>query len=136
MDAQTTLAEIKNTFRTALCRFLYLPRTASNEAVNFGWLCILPFSDFVSGFRHILAYLDDIYIVCDKDAVVNILADTRAILHDVCHIDVNLGKLVAWSRTVSAAPAGLERFGNGICKADLMPDQQGLKVLGTPIGTP
>jgi len=59
-----------------------------------------------------------------------------AILREVCHIDVNLGKLAAWSKTVTAAPAGLERFGGGIWKSDVMPDRQGLKVLGTPIGTP
>ena len=84
---------------------------------------------------HLIAYLDDIYIVCDKDDVVNVLERTRHVLNQVCHININLGKLAAWSQTPAEAPPGLERFGDNIWKSALPLEQRGLRVLGTPLGT-
>ena len=84
---------------------------------------------------HLIAYLDDIYIVCDRDEVVDVLERTRNVLRQVCRINVNLGKLAAWSQTPTEAPPGLERFGDNIWKSALPLEQRGLKVLGTPLGT-
>ena len=87
---------------------------------------------------HILAYLDDIYVVCERAEVVECLRTDKAVLSDTCHIDVNIGKLAAWSKEASPPPAGLDEFGrtSDIWKSDLPPDSCGIKVLGTPLGTP
>jgi len=54
----------------------------------------------------ILAYLDDLYVVCDRADVALIFGRVREILSRVCHIDVNLGKLAAWSRAEMPASDG------------------------------
>ena len=40
-------------------------------------------------------YLDDIYIFCEREDVVNLLGSVQEILSRVCHIDVSIGKLAA-----------------------------------------
>ena len=54
-----------------------------------------------------LAYLDDIYIICNRDDVATIFDDVQLTLQNVCHIDVNLGKLAAWSKRANPSPPGL-----------------------------
>ena len=85
---------------------------------------------------HVLAYLDDIYAVCNKGDVVECLRIVGTVLRETCHIDVNIGKLAASSKEVSPPPAGLDAFGQNIWKTDLPLDRCGIKVLGTPLGTP
>ena len=71
--------------------------------------------------------------------VMHCLQIARDALREVCHIDINAGKLAAWSKTFAACPAGLEgedANGNSIWKADLPADQRGIKVLGAPLGSP
>ena len=82
-----------------------------------------------------MAYLDDIYIICDWGNVSHILTQTRQILSEVCHIDVNIGKLAAWSRNPAPCPPGLENFGANIWKSDRPLQDRGVKVLGTPLGS-
>ena len=84
---------------------------------------------------HVLAYLDDIYIVCDRDDVAESLRMAQHVLSDVCHIDINSGKLAAWSKDASQAPVGLQEFGDNIWRSDAPADLCGIKVLGTPLGT-
>ena len=58
-------------------------------------------------------------------------------LRDRCHIDINLGKLKAWSPGADDVPSGLPALGADVwCGVGKPVDQQGIKVLGTPIGTP
>ena len=45
----------------------------------------------------VFAYLDDIYIICQRDDTTFCFESTRHHLKTVCHIDVHLGKLAAWS---------------------------------------
>ena len=79
------------------------------------------------------AYLDDIYIVCAPSDAARCLQIARDALRETCHIDVNAGKLAAWSKTVAECPPALEGQGaNGenIWKGDLPAEQCGIKVLG------
>eukprot|EP00959_Pyramimonas_sp_CCMP1952_P253359 5293487-Pyramimonas_sp.AAC.1 len=41
----------------------------------------------------VLAYLDDIYVICDPGEVAHVMATVRNDLSTSCHIDVNVGKL-------------------------------------------
>ena len=59
----------------------------------------------------VMAYLDDIYIVCEPADTALIFHMVQEVLAHVCHVDVNLGKLVAWSKQATDAPDGL----NNIC---------------------
>eukprot|EP00959_Pyramimonas_sp_CCMP1952_P264118 5522848-Pyramimonas_sp.AAC.1 len=47
----------------------------------------------------ILAYLDDIYAVCDPDEITPILHDVREELLRACCIDLNMGKPAVWGHT-------------------------------------
>ena len=42
--------------------------------------------------------------------MVNSLRIAQAALQETCHINVNLGKLAAWSNDGSEQPAGLEQY--------------------------
>ena len=67
--------------------------------------------------------------------MVDSLNVVREALREVCHIDVHLGKLAAWSKERAEPPPGLEQFGNNVWKSNLDPESNGLKVLGTPLGS-
>ena len=84
----------------------------------------------------LIAYLDDLYIVCDHADVVNTIILARDVLHRVCHIDINVGKLAAWSKAASDPPAGfVALFGHDAWKANKPDLQNGIKILGAPFGT-
>ena len=84
----------------------------------------------------LIAYLDDIYVVCDSCDAVDCLRCVRNTLSRVCHIDVNLGKLAAWSKHICGPPDGfVEEFGVNAWKANLAEAQRGMKILGSPFGS-
>ena len=83
----------------------------------------------------IVAYLDDIHVVCDPDDVHELFCFTRDTLQEVCCIDVNLGKLAAWSKNIQPPPENLPLLGNNVWRGDLPEPDRGLKVVGTPVGT-
>lgn len=84
----------------------------------------------------VLAYLDDIYLVCDRDDSSLLFRRTQEILARLCHIDVNLGKLVAWSKAPLPSPLGLDAISLDAWKAGKPQIDRGIKILGTPIGSP
>ena len=84
----------------------------------------------------VIAYLDDIYIMVDRADVIATINTARDVLHRVCHIDINLGKLAAWSKTVSDPPAGfVALFGEDAWKSNKPDPERGMKILGAPFGT-
>jgi len=83
----------------------------------------------------IVAYLDDIYVVCDPSDAYTIFGSVRDELRRICHIDVNLGKLAVWSKEMQPVPDDLAVLGPDIWKADLPLALNGIKVVGSPIGT-
>ena len=82
------------------------------------------------------AYLDDIYVTCDRADAALIFHRIQEILSRVCHIDVNLGKLAAWSKADLPAPDGFSTISSEAWKADKPDAERGVKILGTPLGTP
>eukprot|EP00973_Karenia_brevis_P018177 2496574-Karenia_brevis.AAC.1 len=46
----------------------------------------------------VVAYLDDVYVICKPAETAEAYETVREVLQRVCHIDVNLGKLAAWSK--------------------------------------
>ena len=83
----------------------------------------------------IVAFLDDIYVVCDAVDVHEIFCYARDTLQEVCHIDVNLGKLAAWSKNLQPPPTDLHLLGQDVWRGDLPEAYRGLKIVGTPVGT-
>ena len=78
-----------------------------------------------------IAYLDDIHIICDKTDVVSNLTIAVEILKRICHIDVNMGKLVAWSKNRADAPTDfVDRYGGDARKSSQAYVDNGIKILG------
>ena len=54
-------------------------------------------------------------------------------------IQINQGKTVAWSRAGGPAPPGIEALGDPdgepVWRGDLPPAQNGIVILGTPLGS-
>ena len=82
----------------------------------------------------VIAYLDDIYVVCEPKDTALIFRTVEAVLARVCHIDVNLGKLSAWSKEENPCPAGLIDISETAWKSDAEAQCRGIKVLGSPTG--
>ena len=79
--------------------------------------------------EYIFAFLDDVYVVTAPDrtrAVYNMLAEQ---LWGVAGIRLHGGKTRVWNRA-SECPPGMDDLGNEVRNAE------GIKVLGTPVGSP
>ena len=98
------------------------------------------------GNEKVVAFLDDIVVVCSADWVVAVEAILREELKRHAHIDVHLGKTQEWNRG-GVAPRGIEELVRVarlvkpdaiVWKGDpsLPRELQGICVLGAPIGSP
>ena len=56
-------------------------------------------------------------------------------LKTLAGIDVNVGKCRVWSRTGGEAPPGISELGPDVWRGDREPEENGLVVLGVPLGT-
>ena len=59
----------------------------------------------------------------------------RDILQLRCHIDVNVGKLAVWGMGRAEAPPRVDEMGENVWKGSLPAERQGIKVVGTPVGS-
>jgi hypothetical protein len=90
--------------------------------------------------EHLLAFLDDIYVICEPDRAAPIFEDlsNNLLLH--CGISVHQGKTKIWNRG-GVTPYGLEYLGtreDPAWRGDhaLPAEMQGMTVLGVPVGSP
>ena len=95
----------------------------------------------------LFAYLDDIYIVTRPERVGAVYASLREHLQSFARIRIHGGKTQVWNRGGVRPPVCdvLERIAQaenpdarvwrGSQDSDLVPGQQGITVLGTPLGT-
>jgi len=84
---------------------------------------------------YVFAYLDDVYVICGRDDVHGCYETVRDILQLRCHIDVNVGKLAVWGMGRAEAPPRVEEMGETVWKGSLPVNLQGIKVVGTPVGS-
>jgi hypothetical protein len=74
--------------------------------------------------------------VCDRADAALIFGRIKKILSSVCHVDVNLGKLAAWSKGNEPAPDRFAAVSAEAWKADRPEEQRGIKILGAPLKSP
>ncbi len=83
-------------------------------------------------------FLDDIYIVCQPDRVRVLFDLVRAALLRYAHIEINMGKTRVWNAGC-VEPEGARDMGtensSWVGDRTLPDDQQGLVVLGAPLGS-
>ena len=86
----------------------------------------------------VVAYLDDIYVLTKPERARQAYDVVSEVLQRVCGILVHQGKLVCWNRTGAAAPPGiaaLDTPGHTVWRGDARPAENGVVVLGAPVGT-
>jgi len=87
----------------------------------------------------VVAYLDDVYVLTVPERARGAYDIVTEVLERVCNIQVNRGKLQAWCGSHRPAPPDLAALDlpdrPPVWKADLPPEQSGIKVLGSPIGS-
>ena len=87
----------------------------------------------------VVAYLDDIYIIVPVDHAARAVERARHHLAEHCGIQVHQGKLKAYCPNASSAQHGLGAYDtndNEVWVHNGTLDEQGIMVVGTPIGTP
>ena len=98
------------------------------------------------GNEKVFAYLDDVYLASGPGRVEQVQSIVSEELHNRAHIEVHHGKTQVWNRS-GVLPSGIEALTRAarvvkpdavVWKGDpnLPPTQQGLKVLGVPLGQP
>ena len=76
-------------------------------------------------------------MICPHADTVECYEIVRSVLQRTCHIDVNIGKLKAWSPAVQEPPEHVHQLGDEVWRGGDRPlSQQGLKVVGSPVVTP
>ena len=105
---------------------------------------LLSLQDFLLPDEHLFAYLDDMYVVCLPDRVGPIFKHLQEALEQYARIQVHLGKTQVWNRGGHVPPACAEMQAAAdradpqsqarIWRGAGLPSQQGIRVLGIPIG--
>ena len=85
----------------------------------------------------IYGFLDDIYVICHPDRVVDIFGILQTELRRHAGIEINRGKTKVWDRK-GIRPNDIETMGEYVWRGDqnLPTRDQGVKILGCPIGHP
>ena len=82
----------------------------------------------------LFAFLDDVYLVCSPGRVADVLKIVEEELVAHANISLHLGKTQVWNRS-GVAPAGIEEISIVRRGDEELPlAQQGIRVLGAPIG--
>ena len=84
----------------------------------------------------ILSFLDDLYVTSSKERARGAFDEVTSTVEEKAGVKSNLGKLRAWSPAGGAAPEDLQCLGDDVWTADKPNEQNGLKILGTPLGRP
>ena len=82
-----------------------------------------------------VAFLDDLYVVTTKERARAAFDAVTEAVEKHAGVRTHLGKLRAWCRAGGAAPPGLASLGAEVWVADRRKEENGLQILGTPVGT-
>ena len=87
--------------------------------------------------EHLFAYLDDVYILCKPERVKKLYDLLEKALKDQTGLKLNTGKTRVYNRG-GVQPEGVQELGAEVWVGghDRDAASRGLKVLGTPVGTP
>ncbi|CAK0807356.1 unnamed protein product [Prorocentrum cordatum] len=84
----------------------------------------------------LVAFLDDVCIKTTRARARAAFDTTTGAIHLHANVDCHLGKCRAYSRGGGAAPPGIGELGRDVWRGDRAPPDRGIKILGTPLGTP
>ena len=81
------------------------------------------------------AFLDDVYLVTTKERARDAFDTVASSIKEHADVDVNFGKCAAWSASGGEAPPRLEELGEKVWRCSLPAKENGLVVLGAPLGS-
>ena len=85
----------------------------------------------------VVAFLDDLYVKTTRDRAKAAFDAVTEAVEDHAGVKTNLGKLRAWSRAGGPPPPGFDAAPYlGAWTADRPAAENGLRILGTPVGSP
>ena len=87
--------------------------------------------------EQLFAYLDDVYVLCKPARVKPLYDKLKQALKEDTGLDLNEGKIRVYNKA-GTEPDGVKQLGPDVWVGshDREAKQRGLKVLGTPVGTP
>ena len=85
--------------------------------------------------ERVLSFLDDLYVVTTRRRACEAVQEVAGQVERHAGVKTHLGKLRAWCRGGGAPPEDLAATAQGAWVADKSPAENGLVVLGTPLGT-
>ena len=80
-------------------------------------------------------FLDDVYLVTTRERAREAFDAVAASIKEGAGIDINMGKCRAWSAAGGDPPPGIAELGTSVWCGDRSPEENGLVVLGAPLGT-
>ena len=93
--------------------------------------------------EYLLAFLDDVYTITSKNRAAEVAHSVATTIHAHDGVEPKLGKFQLWGRGGGPEPPGIDALLDGaprpnvpIWKGDLDAAQNGIVILGTPVGTP
>ena len=86
--------------------------------------------------EQILSFLDDLYVDTTRERAHEAYIEVADTVHRRAGVRSNLGKLQAWSSGRGPPPPEFAALWPGAWKADRDDSENGLKILGTPLGRP
>jgi hypothetical protein len=84
----------------------------------------------------IFSFLDDIYVITTRARAAEVYQTVAESIESQAGVRSNLGKLEAWSPSGGPAPPGLATISPTSWKGDLPERENGILVLGVPVGLP
>ena len=86
--------------------------------------------------ERIFSFLDDLYLITCRVRAAEAFEEVASCVERHAGVQSHLGKLRAWCRGGGPAPADLEAVSTEAWTADKPDEQNGLVILGTPLGKP
>ena len=83
----------------------------------------------------VVAFLDEIFIITSPDRARAAYDIAAEVMPRRIGVQFQSSKTRAWCRCTRPAPQGIAELGEDVCRSDRRPDERGLRIVGTPVGS-
>ena len=83
----------------------------------------------------VVAFLDDVFIITSPDRARAAYDTAAEVMPRRTGVQFQPSKTRAWCRCPRPAPQGIAELGENVWRSDRRPDERGLRIVGTPVGS-